>query len=198
MASRSYTYPSKTGNSYKANTDPQEGASPAYIAQVYGIKSVKSTTPVPPKPAKKRKAAAPTPADDGNDDDEFAANAAQDTLAGIGESKPKKPRKKKGEEPEEKRLKRYRVKAPLSYLERLSRVTTQRMFLIDRHRSDSDDGVSEQETFDIAGSTGNVYQVTVGKLPACTCPDAGKGNQCKHIIYVSHPYHFILGNMLIE
>jgi len=26
--------------------------------------------------------------------------------------------------------------------------------------------------------------VTVNKVPSCTCPDAEKGNQCKHIIYV--------------
>jgi hypothetical protein len=36
----------------------------------------------------------------------------------------------------------------------------------------------------VAGSTGNVYTVTIGLVPSCDCPHAKKGNQCKHIIYV--------------
>jgi len=59
------------------------------------------------------------------------------------------------------------------------------MFLIDRTRTTSSDASHEEEKFDLAGSTGNVYQVTVSKIPDCTCPDSKKGNQCKHIIYVS-------------
>lgn len=41
-----------------------------------------------------------------------------------------------------------------------------------------------QETFDVLGSTGNVYTVTISHIPKCTCPDASKGNHCKHIIFV--------------
>ena len=37
--------------------------------------------------------------------------------------------------------------------------------------------------FDVAGTTGNLYKVTVGKVPFCSCPDSLKGNQCKHIFY---------------
>lgn len=117
--------------------------------------------------------------------DEVAEAAAQAALAGIDERKPKRARKKTGEEREEKRLRRTRAKAPATYLERLHRVKTQKMFLIERQRSRSDDGTHEEETFDIAGTTGNIYQVTVSKEPKCTCPDGMKGNQCKHIIYVS-------------
>lgn len=57
------------------------------------------------------------------------------------------------------------------------------MFVIDRNRSGSDD--IPQEIFDLAGSTGNVYQVNIGLVPSCTCPDYKKGNQCKHIVYVN-------------
>ena len=53
---------------------------------------------------------------------------------------------------EEKRLRRFRARAPGTYLERLTRVRTQRMFLIDRKRSDEE----LEEVFNIAGSTGNV------------------------------------------
>lgn len=37
--------------------------------------------------------------------------------------------------------------------------------------------------FGMAGSTGNLYTVTIGKVPSCSCPDNQKGNQCKHICY---------------
>jgi hypothetical protein len=85
-------------------------------------------------------------------------------------------------EPEEKRLRLFRKKAPQTYLERLHRVRTQRMFLIDRQRNLSESRSHEEEIFDIAGTTGNLYQVTISKQPSCTCPDCKKGNQCKHII----------------
>ncbi len=91
---------------------------------------------------------------------------------------------RKGELSEEKRLRTFRKHAPKSYLERLERVRSQRMFLIDRQLKSSADG-SHEEVFDIAGTTGNIYQVNIGRVPSCTCPDAQKGNQCKHIIYVS-------------
>ncbi|KAE9377750.1 hypothetical protein N431DRAFT_328881 [Stipitochalara longipes BDJ] len=133
------------------------------------------------QPSKKRKV---VDSPRNNEDDEEAESLAQAALAGIDASKPKRARKKKGEEPEEKRLKRFRQKAPLTYLERLERVKTQRMFLIERNRTTSEDGTHEEEVFDLAGSTGNIYQITVSKVPKCTCPDAGKGNQCKHIVYV--------------
>lgn len=164
MASRSYTYPSKTGtySSVKSMQDPPTGASPAYMAQVLGIKSVKSSTPKPSPQPKKRKAKARSPTPDYDEDDPLAGLATQDTLAGIGPSKPKRPCKKMGEEAEEKRLKRFRQKPPGTYLERLQRVRTQRMFLIDREKGMSEDGTCEEERFDIAGSTGNIYQVTVG------------------------------------
>lgn len=59
------------------------------------------------------------------------------------------------------------------------------MFVIDRHRYE-EDGIP-METVELAGSTGNIYHVTIGKVPNCTCPDNQKGNQCKHIVYVCTP-----------
>ena len=56
------------------------------------------------------------------------------------------------------------------------------MFVIDRVRHEVD-GCPE-EVIELAGSTGNVYEVTIGRQPSCTCPDNQKGNQCKHIVYV--------------
>jgi len=56
------------------------------------------------------------------------------------------------------------------------------MFVISRTRSDNEETL--EEVVKIAGTTGNVYTVKVNNEPACSCPDAAKGNQCKHIIYV--------------
>lgn len=152
-----------------------------------------SKTPSKGPTPKKRKTLQSSPPFASNDQDEqdfFAALVANEAQAGlVPESKPKRRRKKKaddeGDAPEEKRLKRFRAKAPVSYMERLQRVTSQRMFLIDRERAVGEDGECPEEKFDIAGSTGNIYQVTICRVPRCTCPDAAKGNQCKHIIYVS-------------
>jgi hypothetical protein len=146
----------------------ETGSSPGCKSQVLGFKRMRPAIPVrtpAKKSAKKRKAS-----DDESDTED---------------PKPKLVHKKKDPD-EEKRLKRFRIKPPLSYLERLGRVTTQRMFLIDRSRASSKDSMHEEEVFDIAGTTGNVYQVLITKVPSCSCPDYMKGNQCKHIIYVSY------------
>ncbi|KAI9729875.1 MAG: hypothetical protein M1834_006624 [Cirrosporium novae-zelandiae] len=97
---------------------------------------------------------------------------------------PKKGSKKAEIATPEKRLRRVRKQPPKSFLERLDRATTQRMFVIDRNRGGTNE--EPEETFQIAGTTGNIYSITIGKLPSCTCPDNEKGNQCKHIIYALH------------
>ncbi|GAB7359076.1 hypothetical protein MBLNU230_g5148t1 [Neophaeotheca triangularis] len=84
---------------------------------------------------------------------------------------------------EEKRLRRWRKAAPTSYLEVRDRALTQRMFVLDRQR-DNSNPEHPAETVSIAGTTGNVYQITIDKVPSCSCPHALKGNQCKHIAYV--------------
>lgn len=104
---------------------------------------------------------------------------------GFAAAQSHRKKSRKGQLPEEKRFRVFRKHAPQSYLERLDRVRSQRMFLIDRERKSNGDGSHEEEVFDIAGTTGNIYQVKIGRMPSCTCPDAKKGNQCKHIVYVS-------------
>ncbi|KAA8649183.1 RING finger protein [Aspergillus tanneri] len=84
--------------------------------------------------------------------------------------------------PVERRARMFRGHPPKSFLERLSRATTQRMFVVGRSVVGADD-VPEMK-FDIVGSTGNIYKTTIGKVPTCDCPDAQKGHQCKHICYV--------------
>ncbi|KAH0836295.1 hypothetical protein AYO21_11483 [Fonsecaea monophora] len=90
-------------------------------------------------------------------------------------------KKTKGEQVDEKRLRRYRSKPPASFLVKLERAQNQRMIVLGRNRKGRA-GVPSED-IDIVGSTGNIYTVTVSHLPACTCPDSLKGNECKHKVY---------------
>ena len=89
---------------------------------------------------------------------------------------------KKGGE-EEKRLRRFRSEAPASFDQIYARALSQRFFVLSRKRTGTDDSPGEE--VELAGTTGNVYTIQVGKVPSCNCPHAMKGNQCKHILYVS-------------
>ena len=46
----------------------------------------------------------------------------------------------------------------------------------------SENGPAEE--FSVLGATANVYSVSVGKHPSCSCPDFQKGNLCKHYLFV--------------
>ncbi|KAL9089909.1 MAG: hypothetical protein Q9159_002266 [Coniocarpon cinnabarinum] len=83
----------------------------------------------------------------------------------------------------EKRLARFRPRPTEAYKVLLERASTQRMFVINRTPSTDANG-TPTEKIDIAGSTGNLYTVTIGHKPTCNCPHAEKGNECKHVVYV--------------
>src|SRR5437016_2960298 len=59
-----------------------------------------------------------------------------------------------------------------------------RMIVVGRTRTDTE--AFPREEIDIVGSTGNIYQVSIGLIPSCTCPDDRKGNECKHKVYAMH------------
>ncbi|KAG6911411.1 hypothetical protein DXG01_016508 [Tephrocybe rancida] len=91
-----------------------------------------------------------------------------------------KPRKNADAPKPEKRGARYKVSCPKNILDRVERVMSQRFFMIDRQRAPGE----LKETFSVLGSTGNVYTVTIDSTPRCNCPDALKGNHCKHILFI--------------
>ena len=62
-----------------------------------------------------------------------------------------------------------------------SALISHRMVVIGRSRTGTDDCPTED--IDVVGSTGNIYRVTIDKVPTCTCPDSRKGNECKHKVY---------------
>ncbi|KAM3079508.1 hypothetical protein ACMFMG_005929 [Clarireedia jacksonii] len=69
------------------------------------------------------------------------------------------------------------------FKDKVKRIRKERMFMIDRQRSYDHEGYLT-EKFDIAGSTGNIYETRIGRSPKCTCMDARtRGQKCKHINY---------------
>ncbi|KAL0564727.1 hypothetical protein V5O48_017317 [Marasmius crinis-equi] len=97
------------------------------------------------------------------------------TSAAGPSTKPERKRKaKEKKEAPEKRLARYRSSCPSNILDRLDRAMAQR----ERQEGEL------KEDFTVSGSTGNVYTVYIDNRPSCNCPDAMKGNHCKHILFV--------------
>lgn len=114
---------------------------------------------------------------------------------GPGEEDEDSPPKKKAAKPKdgEKRLRVFRKRAPQAYGEIRHRALTQRMIIIDRERTSPPADIDPTspdnhptETVSLAGTTGNIYRITISRVPSCDCPHARKGNQCKHVIYVLH------------
>lgn len=89
---------------------------------------------------------------------------------------------------QEKRCKRWRTKCPQKVLERIERASTQTMHLISiRPNMKEIQGKKKMVRCDfrLAGSTGNVYKVSLDKVPSCTCPDFEKTQDCcKHIVFI--------------
>lgn len=112
----------------------------------------------------------------------------QDSSSSVTASPSKKlaktptPRKKRDLPDAEKRLRRYRPTAPQSFGEVYARATSQRFFVLSRSRAGHGD--EQEETVELAGTTGNIYTVTIARQPTCDCPHAKAGNQCKHVLYV--------------
>eukprot|EP00428_Durinskia_dybowskii_P030183 CAMPEP_0170252724 /NCGR_PEP_ID=MMETSP0116_2-20130129/26199_1 /TAXON_ID=400756 /ORGANISM="Durinskia baltica, Strain CSIRO CS-38" /LENGTH=320 /DNA_ID=CAMNT_0010503701 /DNA_START=32 /DNA_END=994 /DNA_ORIENTATION=- len=83
---------------------------------------------------------------------------------------------------QEKRQRRFRDSCPLATRQRIERARTQTMYLVTK-----DELPDMQElccNFVVLGSTGNVYNVAIKRVPHCTCPDHARGNLCKHILFV--------------
>jgi hypothetical protein len=71
----------------------------------------------------------------------------------------------------EKRLRPFVDGPDADYNKKLKKIQKERLFMLDRQKSVDKDGYV-CETFDIAGSTGNIYQTTIGRKPSCKCMDA--------------------------
>ncbi|KAI0257448.1 hypothetical protein BJV78DRAFT_37603 [Lactifluus subvellereus] len=92
----------------------------------------------------------------------------------------------------------FKRSCPQKILERVERVMSQRFFMIDRRR----EGDELREDSKFLGQRGmfvgsnvepvdfsfscywQVYTVVIDKFPSCNCPDASRGNHCKHILFI--------------
>ena len=88
--------------------------------------------------------------------------------------------KKKQTPAAEKRQYRWRSTRSSAVQERIRRAKREKMVLLKQKR------VSKYECkFVLSGSTGNLYDVTIGKVVSCTCPDYLKRQDpCKHTLHV--------------
>jgi hypothetical protein len=81
----------------------------------------------------------------------------------------------------ERRLRPFVAEPDEAYKKKLKKIRKERMFMLDRNKHLDREGYA-CETFDIAGSTGNIYQITIGRKPSCTCMDA----VCFHHYYATY------------
>lgn len=97
----------------------------------------------------------------------------------------KAPKRQKVEKaPKEKRGAKFRGHPSRAVLERLTRASRHRLFLVDKK--------DEQGTIACAvmGSNGNIYKCHISVQPSCECPDfqtrkgTGTEGPCKHLIFV--------------
>lgn len=62
---------------------------------------------------------------------------------------------------------------------RMARGKTQKIYLVNRNVD------NENATFDVMGTTGNIYSVKLNGAPTCTCPDFSlRHKRCKHIFFM--------------
>lgn len=71
----------------------------------------------------------------------------------------------------ERRLRPFVPEPDDKFKDKVKRINKERMFMLDRTKSANAHGYPE-ETFIIAGSTGNIYTCTIGARPQCDCMDA--------------------------
>lgn len=71
----------------------------------------------------------------------------------------------------ERREKEFVPAPDAKFKDKVKRIKKERMFMLNRQKVFDGRG-NAREDFDIAGSTGNIYQTKIGRTPTCTCMDA--------------------------
>ncbi|PLB54367.1 RING finger domain protein [Aspergillus steynii IBT 23096] len=139
---------------------------------------MESNLPTTPAPAKKTSGKKSTP----SPEEVIDLTGSSPTSSPAKKRRSPKKNASPSEPAAERRARIFRKHPPRSFLERHLRATSQRMFVVGQSVTEIDE--APEMTFDIVGTTGNIYKTTIGKVPMCDCPDSQKGNQCKHICYV--------------
>ncbi|KGQ06143.1 hypothetical protein BBAD15_g8533 [Beauveria bassiana D1-5] len=102
---------------------------------------------------------------------------------------------------EEQRLHDFEDSPPHRFNRTFQRATAGRFFVLSRERCD--EGDCPQEEFELAGSTGNVYTIRIGRELWCDCEHSIRGNVCRHLVYILHrvlkaPFHFLYQRALLS
>ena len=85
----------------------------------------------------------------------------------------------------DKRAARYVTDPSQKVMERINRALTQRLYLVNQEEVVATDDEEElARSYAVLGSTNNVYDIEIGKVPTCSCPDFDNGHLCKHILFV--------------
>jgi len=89
-----------------------------------------------------------------------------------------------GSVPAEKRRARWLRSCSSATFDRIDRALEQRMYLVEQKNIKPCTAGGPARQYVVLGSTGNVYSVVVSDVVSCDCPDAAKGNACKHQLFV--------------
>lgn len=84
--------------------------------------------------------------------------------------------------------------------QRINRAKQQNIYIVDRQITETD------AVFNIMGTTGKIYTVSLTGLPSCTCPDYTRNHKrCKHILFMlvrifncSDPYQILFTPLEIQ
>lgn len=94
------------------------------------------------------------------------------------------PAQASGTAADERRYAPWRKSCSSATLERIERAQGQRMYLIKQEPTESCTDGGPARRFVVLGTTGNAYTVMLDSIVSCDCPDAARGNVCKHQLFV--------------
>jgi hypothetical protein len=93
------------------------------------------------------------------------------------------PPRKKRRGAESRRGARFAPRPSAAVRERIARARAHRLYLLHAApRQEAPEGW--RQSFAVLGATANVYDVCISRTPSCSCPDAARGNICKHRLFV--------------
>lgn len=163
-----------------ADTHHKKRVAKPVVATEQSLHSRQQDVVLEPPPTKRSKPSPPRPATTATTSKtaQPASKPGKD-----GERTCAKPTRTKGTRAKPARGKAYRAAPSQAVLQRMGR-STQRLYLVRRQQQNG--GMR----FDVMGTNGNLYDVTIGLQPHCTCPDYTKrqgtvsSGACKHLIFV--------------
>ncbi|KAF7946397.1 hypothetical protein EAE96_009395 [Botrytis aclada] len=86
---------------------------------------------------------------------------------------------------EEKRLEPFLPEPTAEFRRLLEDAQTQKLHCLEKYYVEGfEDHVEFKRKFDVLGTSGNVYFVTIGKKPSCNCFDGRSDILCVHIVFI--------------